>query len=93
MVQLSSYDGPVSVLVDDDLAVEGTVSARSYVERGGLQGWRGTLLAPVDIWAALRATRVRLRLPDGQEGDVVVTGTNALAGGRLEFTGSGPAPF
>lgn len=102
---MSHYQGAATVIVDE---VEYEVEADLQADPGssrvrsmgsvsadkGLGSWRGRLNVP-DKGAARSIHQggvVRIRLPNGLEGNFLASGDD-LGAGQVEITGSGPAPF
>lgn len=89
---MSNYQGPAVLIAG---GVEIDVIATLSGGRAGSAEWGGS--AQTDkvtdgFYAAMDSGRVTLRLPDGQETDVVAKST-AIGAGRLKISGSGVIPF
>jgi hypothetical protein len=90
---MSNYQGPAVLIAPGaEFAVEATLSA---ARSGSVGEWGGSVQTDdpaEDFYAAIDGGQVKIRLPDGSEGDVVATRT-AIGSGRLRVSGSGPTPF
>ncbi|WP_189106225.1 hypothetical protein [Streptomyces camponoticapitis] len=102
---MTTYQGEATVIVN---AVEYEVTADLRVETEhvgfiaggmrqtveGLRSWGGTLTVqgPDAAWSISDADMARLRLPDGREGEFLVSAGD-FSTGPLVITGSGAAPF
>ncbi|AVZ71719.1 hypothetical protein SLUN_05460 [Streptomyces lunaelactis] len=90
---MSNYQGPATLIAGGaQIEVVATLS-------GGRSGpgseWGGSVQtdsAAQDLCSSMNNNEVKLRLPDGREGDVVATST-AIGSGRLKVSGRGPMPF
>ncbi|WP_404816509.1 DUF4873 domain-containing protein [Streptomyces thermolineatus] len=87
---MSTYKGLATFLVDGvGNATEAELQASAS---GDGRSWSGWIEASPDIfWKAYRGEELRLRMPDGREGRVVVSDVDPT--GFLKVTGGGPAPF
>ncbi|MCX4825006.1 DUF4873 domain-containing protein [Streptomyces sp. NBC_01142] len=90
---MSNYQGPaVLIAAGSHFEVHATLSAARSGAHGGWGGSVQTDDPAEDFYTALERGQVKIRLPDGREGDVVATRT-AIGSGRLRVSGSGPTPF
>lgn len=87
------YDGPATLTGPTGAEVPAEVSLRTHTD-GALRNWDGTATVE-DFDPTTRNDFATLRLPDGREGRVVVTGTPDILAHpiTLELTGTGPAPY
>lgn len=80
------YEGSATVVVDGE---ETEVFVRAVTSTSGsMKTWYGSFRSddPALPWRAVNGRKVVLRLPDGEEGDIVAEGGD-------EFQGSGRPPF
>ena len=83
----------VAVLAGGDVVVEDTTALLRKEEHGGLRGWSGVLGVGFDkAFDLMGRDDVEIRMPDGQTGKVIVTGSNADKP-NVTVQGSGAPPF
>lgn len=96
-----SYHGPATLVIDDNREIEVEVDVCTETAPGsGLRSWGGDITSPLKISDAgdvLHADDVKLRLPDGREGKVLLTDVlfrtdSDLATGAY-LQGSGVPPY
>ncbi|MFI9101334.1 hypothetical protein ACIGXA_12485 [Streptomyces fildesensis] len=88
----NTYRGWATVIADGTgTAVEADLYA--IQEKGRLSAWHGSLHtgAGTSPWA-VRGKTLDLRLPNGRQGECVITKVFPETG-RAEVTGNGPVPF
>lgn len=95
----NTYNGPVELIDEQGNAIESGVPAQlaSRIERSGLPSWTGTLGPVVEDVSDWKTAR-RVRLPSGDEGDIIprnVEVSSNASGVRkvAHLHGSGTPPF
>lgn len=87
------FESEAQLVVD---GVANPVYARigAYGEGGSVKGWFGSLGSDDSAlgWEAFNARTVTLRMPDGEEGSVLIEEEGSAETG-IGFKGSGPPPF
>ncbi|MFD4258257.1 hypothetical protein ACFWR9_11650 [Streptomyces sp. NPDC058534] len=90
---MAIYNCPATIIADgNEISVEASLGSS---HDGTFRSWEGSVEATEDgedFYDVMISDDVKIRMPDGREGVVVPTYTS-VGSGRLDVTGSGPAPF
>lgn len=92
----NTYSGQAQLIVDDTAIPVQALLQKQQERPGGLWSWHGTLESENADWFDLinRQTHLTLRLPSGEEGQLLVTHADvASPADPVDVEGSGPAPF
>lgn len=86
--------GPATLVTHDGAEIPVTATLRIVRPRIGLPSWEGRVSGIHDLWDAFQTQDAKLRIPNGREGDIILTqlgGTGNPTGAQIQ--GSGPPPF
>lgn len=88
---MSQYQGPATLIASDGTETQVDV-ALTIGRRGHLKEWHGQCIIGVDQHLGLETYTIRL--PNGREGQVLVSNVQYGAGGvAVTLAGSGKPPF